>query len=416
MMKLLSLVFLLLSSLNALADQTLEFELSNDSSLLIHAYEGDGEELLLFLPSERGFGPGQTHTAQQLAFVGKDVWMVDLHASHMLPKTPSSIQEFEVNELVELVNIAKDKGFKKLFFVATGRGAQLALKTAYYWQMNHSDRHYLGGHIFHAPHLIDGKPELGGEAHYVAIAKSSNLPVYLMASQYGTKYFRLGEIVEALKTGGSSVFTHRVKGVRGGFHMRPDKDLEPADLKAREGLADTYTMAMSLMQTVVLPDTIKQLENLKPQAQSSGFNPSLKPYSGQQGFELVLPTLDDQVMDLSQFKGQVVLLNFWASWCRPCIKEIPSLMRLKEKLADQPFVILTVNIGEEKRKIIEFKKKIPFDLPVALDLEGKAVQQWGVYAYPSNFLIDAQGQIRYTYRGALEWDEDHVVKTIESVF
>ncbi len=72
---------------------------------------------------------------------------------------------------------------------------------------------------------------------------------------------------------------------------------------------------------------------------------------------LKLKTLDGKVFDINDYKNQVLLINFWASWCNPCIKEIPSLVRLQEKFKGQYFKIITINIGEPKDRIIKFVKK-----------------------------------------------------------
>ena len=85
-------------------------------------------------------------------------------------------------------------------------------------------------------------------------------------------------------------------------------------------------------------------------------------------------------------------------------------------LKQQDFEIITVNVGESSLEISHFKKHVKFDLPILLDVEGKAVQDWGVYAYPSNFILDKNAIIRYTYRGALEWDSPVIIKTIEKLF
>lgn len=415
-MKILLTAVLLLFSSWIWADGPMEVELSSGNSIILETYDSDGEVLLLYLPSERGFSKQQVPTVQQLAFLDKDVWMADLHASYMVPKSRSSLSQFDISELIELIDIAKDKGFKKLFFVSSGRGAQLALKMANLWQLKHPDEDFLRGHIFHSPHLIDGKPEPGTDANYVDIAKVSNLPIYLIVSQYGTKYLRTEEIVKVLKTGGSSVFTHRFKGVKGGFHMRNEDDLDPIDLKAKETLAETYVMATGLLQTVSIPKVLRRANSEKDQQAQTLFDAGLNPYRGKQNLKVVLPKLSGETFDLAQLKGKVVLVNFWASWCRPCVTEIPSLMRLKDKLKDQPFAIVAINVGESKQQIEAFKARIPFDFPVVLDLEGQAVRDWGVYAYPSNFLLDKQGVARYAYRGALEWDDESVVKVIQSLF
>jgi len=76
---------------------------------------------------------------------------------------------------------------------------------------------------------------------------------------------------------------------------------------------------------------------------------------------------------------------------------------------------LTVNIGETKEQILDFKKKVPFDLPILLDTNGSAVKDWGVYAFPSNFIFDKDLNLHFTYRGAIEWDDPDVVDKIRSI-
>jgi len=97
------------------------------------------------------------------------------------------------------------------------------------------------------------------------------------------------------------------------------------------------------------------------------------------------------------------------------VKEIPSMVRLQKILGDKEFSILTVNIGETKEQILDFKKKVPFDLPILLDKNGAAVKDWGVYAFPSNFIFDKDLNIQFTYRGALEWDNSEVIKNFEDL-
>ena len=144
--------------------------------------------------------------------------------------------------------------------------------------------------------------------------------------------------------------------------------------------------------------------------------PTLKEYSGKQNFaSLILKDMNDKEINLQDYKGKTILLNFWASWCKPCVKEIPSMVRLQKILGDKEFSILTVNIGETKQQILDFKKKVPFDLPILLDTNGGAVKDWGVYAFPSNFIFDKDLNIHFTYRGALEWDEKNVVKSIQKI-
>jgi thiol-disulfide isomerase/thioredoxin len=111
----------------------------------------------------------------------------------------------------------------------------------------------------------------------------------------------------------------------------------------------------------------------------------------------------------------VVLVNFWASWCPPCIKEMPGLERLGLQLNDQPFKVLAVNVGEPKYRVWKFVKLISFGLPVLLDSRQDTFRLWGGSVLPTSFLLDRQGRIRYQVQGDLEWDSEDVVSLIEKL-
>lgn len=413
-MKWLGLIFVLLSSVVS-AGKGLEIGLSSGDTISVDTYVSGGDTLFLHLPSERGFGKGHVPTMQQLALDGYDVWVADLHSSYMIPKYRSSIDRFNINDLIELVDFAKNKSFKKIFFLTSGRGAQLALRVAYQWQLINPKSDLLKGHILHSPHLIDGKPDLGRIAKYIDVAKYSNLPIYMLLPQFGTKYFHGEEIAKQLERGGSSVFIHRFKGVHGGFHRRDVEDLTKIDVKAKDSLSEVYIRAVRLMNTVSISEPLTANKNIQNSSKVIFSEPVLRPYQGKQNIQLTLNTFDDKLIDISKYKGRVILLNFWASWCRPCVKEIPSLVRLQQQFDQDDFNIITINVGESKEQIVEFMKKVKLELPIMLDADGQAVKDWGVYAYPSSLVLDRKGVIRYAYLGALEWDSQSIINTIKGL-
>jgi thiol-disulfide isomerase/thioredoxin len=128
-----------------------------------------------------------------------------------------------------------------------------------------------------------------------------------------------------------------------------------------------------------------------------------------------LPDLTDKPHSLPDYRGKVVLVNFWASWCPPCIYEMPELTRLKTHLADKPFEILAINVGEKKYKVRKFTKVINFDLPVLLDTANETFNDWGVKTLPTSFLVDASGQIRYQVRGNPGWENETTLSLIETL-
>lgn len=142
---------------------------------------------------------------------------------------------------------------------------------------------------------------------------------------------------------------------------------------------------------------------------------SLKPYKGLPLPAFVLPGLSGQEFALDDQKGQVVLVNFWATGCPPCVKEMPSMQRLEESLSGRPFKLIAVNIGEDPDEIKEFLQRINVELTVVVDGDGTVTRSWGLFAYPTTFLLDSQGHISQVVYGEVEWDSAEVVALIESL-
>jgi len=142
----------------------------------------------------------------------------------------------------------------------------------------------------------------------------------------------------------------------------------------------------------------------------------LSPYTAQPATNTFdLPDIKGQQHNLDDYRGQVVLINFWASWCPPCIQEMPVLERLKETLNERPFEILTINAGEKKYKVWKFVKLISFGLPVFLDTSKETFNAWDVNVLPTSFLLDKRGHIRYRVQGDIEWESEKVVALIEEL-
>jgi thiol-disulfide isomerase/thioredoxin len=142
----------------------------------------------------------------------------------------------------------------------------------------------------------------------------------------------------------------------------------------------------------------------------------LVPYTAQPATAIFdLPDVKGQQHSVDDYRGKVVLVNFWASWCPPCIQEMPVLKRLRQSLNDQPFEVLAINAGEQKYKVWKFVKLINFELPVLLDTRKDTFNAWGASVLPTSFLLDKQGQIRYRVQGDIEWDSDAVIALIEDL-
>ena len=144
---------------------------------------------------------------------------------------------------------------------------------------------------------------------------------------------------------------------------------------------------------------------------------SLEPFQDSAGGkEFELKDLENKSHTLSDYRGKVVLVNFWASWCSPCIREMPSLQRLANHFKDRPFEILAVSVSEQRARVIRQAKRINVDFTILLDKKGETFKRWQAKMLPTSFIIDPDGQIRYQAIGPLEWDSDEVLEIVEKLF
>ena len=141
----------------------------------------------------------------------------------------------------------------------------------------------------------------------------------------------------------------------------------------------------------------------------------LKPWAGTVTPALARDDLTGKRVDLKDFRGRVVLVNFWATWCEPCRDEMPSLERLRGKLRGRPFDVLTVNYGEGPAKINAFLAKQKISLPVLLDPEKEAAAEWKAGGLPMTFLVDAEGRVRYSAFGECDWSEGEPFRVVENL-
>jgi thiol-disulfide isomerase/thioredoxin len=138
----------------------------------------------------------------------------------------------------------------------------------------------------------------------------------------------------------------------------------------------------------------------------------LKAWTGSATPPLVLQDLHGRTHRLADYRGKVVLVNFWATWCEPCRDEMPSIERLRQSLAGKPFEVLAVNIGEPLGRIERFLEKMPLGFPVLLDRDSGAAKAWKARVVPATFLVGPDGRIRYVHYGELDWSSEPVRKRV----
>ena len=129
--------------------------------------------------------------------------------------------------------------------------------------------------------------------------------------------------------------------------------------------------------------------------------------SGAQAPDFTLPDLDGGSWQLQAHRGQTLLINFWATWCKPCRQEMPALSRLHEKMAGRDFQVIGIHVGPSEH-IPKFLQETPVSFTILLDA-GLSLQNWEVPVLPATFLIDVEGRAHYVAFGEREWDSQAAV-------
>ncbi len=128
-----------------------------------------------------------------------------------------------------------------------------------------------------------------------------------------------------------------------------------------------------------------------------------------------LKSLSGKNMKLSEMAGNVVLINFWASWCGPCREEMPLLNALHKKYQPLGFTVLGVNVEEQSKNAKGFLSNTPVDFPILLDNQNQVSRLYDVVAMPTTVLVDRDGNMRYLHKGYKPGDEDKYVKMVKKL-
>jgi peroxiredoxin len=154
-------------------------------------------------------------------------------------------------------------------------------------------------------------------------------------------------------------------------------------------------------------------------AQAGGSRPETKATAVSEGTlapDFALKNLQGKTVDLASYRGQVVLVNFWATWCPPCLEEMPSMEKLQALMAGEKFVMLAINVEEDgEDNVLHFLKKHPHTFPILLDTEAEVQARYGVYRFPETFVIGKDGVITDHIIGAIDWAAEDTVKYFKTL-
>jgi peroxiredoxin len=141
------------------------------------------------------------------------------------------------------------------------------------------------------------------------------------------------------------------------------------------------------------------------------------PTVGMQAEDFSLIDLEGKSQSLSHYRGKIVLLNFWATWCKSCTTEMPAMQASFEKLRDKGFVVLAINELEDDIKVREHIKRHGYTYPILIDRDNKVANQFGVFGLPVSVFVDEKGVVQEYIKGGLLTEQkiQDVVDRLQSI-
>lgn len=128
-----------------------------------------------------------------------------------------------------------------------------------------------------------------------------------------------------------------------------------------------------------------------------------------------IPSLEGKTLNSSDFVGSVTLLNFWATWCPPCKKEMPSIQRLHESMKGTSFNIVAISTGEKKDTVLKFLKTNPYTFPMYLDEKGRLGASFASQGIPTTYVVDKTGAIIAGIVGTREYDDPKLISIFKEL-
>jgi len=388
-----------------------------DTELTLLRFKAEGEHLIIWVSP--GFGHLQRahDISHAISKRGIEVWHIDLAESLFLTQSTNTLRALDGSYVAGLISQAHTLTGKSVTLMTRSYAALPVLRGVRIWQMqaanaNNGQFDDLTGAILFSPELYSEIPPLGLDPIYDPIASATNIPIMLYQAGSRGNRWQLDKTLEKLQAGGAAVYLKILPGVTGVFYL---KDSAAETSAVLEHLPEEIERVVQMLEQIPTPETVNNL-TAGNEPRLSSLDITLKPFmGGMKPVEINLKNASGERFTREDFTGKVTLVNFWASWCGPCVEEIPALNRLREHMQGRPFELISINYAEKPEQIREFLNMVKVDFPVLLDEDGSFSAKWNVLVYPATFVISTGGNIVYGVNGAIEWDSEEITGKLEAL-
>lgn len=359
---------------------------------------------------------GTALLAQHLSHTGT-VWYLDTPDALFLPRSKTALRNLKGDYLVPLLNTATQK-YKQVVVMALEVGSISALRGIRQWQVatnNSKQRNRLKNVVLIYPNLYVDTPVAGHARKLFPIAYETALPISIIQSDRGA-LANMKPTVFALRSGGSLVRQHILKNTTDGeFHFHNMRkmakltaDAIMQDVAKQQGHAQRIGYHIAHLEP---SDRLKHPPVSKVIRGMKRFDPPIPMPSN-----IVLHDLEGNKINVKKdYAGKALLINFWATWCPHCVEEIPSMNRALRQLDSNHFEMVSIDYREPKSVVKPFTKKVAVDFPILMDEQGDISKKWKVYSFPSSFLVDKNGMIRYSINAGNIWDTKEMLSYLKQV-
>lgn len=410
-----SLILLLLFTANSFANHDELYLDFDDGEILVERFENSGSawRYIWVYSQYENLAEQEREFMQQIQANGQEVWAVDVLSSLFMTRSASSARGLDGKALAVVLQEAElesAKDGKGILVISSDRMSGFAMRGVRELQaQNLGKSSHLKGSILIFPNMYASLPVAGEDAEWEEIVSLSQAPVMVLQPEQGVHRWHLASLRDKLNLHGAPVYSWILPGVKDYFLATFDERQTDAEREMSERMPKIFELSAKMLadksgdsHPAKLVEAMPKPKVKKP---AVGNDPKLHKYATPRPApDLVGETYDGKQMDLADLKGKVVLVNFWASWCPPCVKEIPSMNRLLDKYQAQGLEIFSVDFQQTPEEIAEFVAKVPTDYPILLDLDGKLSKNWGVFSFPTTFVMDKNGDLIYSLNQGVEWD------------
>ncbi|HUX91204.1 MAG TPA: TlpA disulfide reductase family protein [Gallionellaceae bacterium] len=395
----------------ALPDTEVSVRTHDGNDLPLYQYPASGNDLVIWIGGS-GWHDRSTQLAMDFAKQGIEVWQIDFAEALMQTSGSNFLRNLDAQYVADIVDAAHQRTGKRVVLFAQSYAAIPALRGATLWQQRKTHHGKLLGAVLFSPDLLTGLPVLGKDPEYLPITRATNIPMMIYQGGLHGSAKQFSRLVKELTSNNPNVFFNVLPGVTSVFYGEENSAEALGLLKS---LPEKTGSLFKLFETLPVQASrteyvqSEQVSSVRPDIKLHGFAGNPLP------FPIDLQDAHGKRFKLADYRGKITVVNFWATWCPPCVEEIPSLNRLREQMQDQPFELISINYAESPQKIREFLQRVSVQFPVLIDPNGKVSQQWNVIGFPSTFVIGKDGRIYYGVNAAIHWDTAEVINTLKAL-